>query len=144
MRILGLSLFYSILFLAFSSQAKENCDNALDSVPKFESSKKMFNEIFQFKNKYSHCLDGGIAEGISSVIVESLDKNWSQVGDVESLNKTDSSFKKFVLINIQPNVTGQEIEVKSIINKAKKSCPKKMKTFCRDLVKSCEQSLKAE
>ncbi len=137
-------VIYMALFAYLPAQAKENCDKALEAIPKFDSAKKMFNEISQFKKKYSHCMDGGIAEGISGVIVESLEKNWSQLSDVESLSKKDPSFKKFILINISPNVTGQEAEVKSIIVKAKDTCPKKMKSFCRDLLKSSERSLKPE
>jgi hypothetical protein len=144
MKFIARCFFCATVFLTFSSQAKESCDKALDSIPKFESSKKMFNEIFQFKDKYSHCMDGGIAEGISALTVETLDKNWNQLNDIQVLSKKDASFKKFILINIQPNVTGQEVEVKSIIVKAKKSCPKKMKPFCRELVQFSERSLKSE
>lgn len=144
MKSLILCILFTTLFLPFWVQAKENCDKALDSIPIFDSSKEMFNEIHQFKLKFGHCMDGGIATGVSSIIVESLDKNWSQIDRLSTLTKKDSSFQKFILSNIQPNVTAQEAEVKSIIGKAKKSCPKEMKTFCRKLVKSGELSLKSE
>ena len=139
-----LYFLFAAFILPTSSHAIENCEKALDSIPKYGTSKKMFEEIFQFKLKFNHCMDGGIAEGISAVIVESLDKSWSQIKDISTLNKKDSSFQKFILINIQPNVTAQETEVKSIISKAKKSCPKAMKSFCRELVKFSEKSLLPE
>lgn len=139
-----LYFLFAAAFLPLSLPAKESCEKALDSIPKYDSSKKMFNEIFQFKLKFRHCMDGGIAESISSVIVQSLDESWSQIKDISTLTEKDSGFKKFILINIQPNVTAQEAEVKSIISKAKKSCPKGMKSFCGDLIKSCEKSLTAE
>jgi hypothetical protein len=131
-------------FLPCSALAKKSCDKALDALPKFESSKKMFHQIFKFKQEYSHCLDGGIAEGISAVIVESLNKNWNQLTEVVTLNKKDPSFQKFILSNIQPHVTAQEAEVNLIIGQAKKTCPKKMRNFCKDLIRSCENSLKSE
>ena len=141
-RILILILFGN---MAMSyAEAKENCVKAIDAVPKYEASKKMFGEIFNFKKKYSHCMDGGIAESISTIIVDSLDKNWNQLRDIEKLNKQDSGFKKFILINIEPKVTGQEFEVGQIMQKAQNSCPQGMKAFCQELVKACEQSLKPE
>ena len=144
MKSIILSFSFAGVFLPSTSQAKESCEKALESIPKFESSKKMFNEILQFKIKYGHCIDGGIAEGIATVIVESLDKSWAQIDDISALSKKDSSFQKFILINIEPNVTAQEAEVKSIIGKATKSCPKTMKSFCRELVRFCEKSLKLD
>lgn len=139
-----LYFLFAIVFLPLSSYSIESCEKALDSIPKYESSKKMFNEILQFKLNFNHCMDGGISEGISAIIVESIEKSWSQTKDISALNKKDPSFQKFILINIQPNVTAQEAEVKSIISKAKKSCPKAMKSFCRELVKFCEKSLLPE
>lgn len=144
MKSLVFCILFTTLFSPFCVQAKESCDNALDSIPKFDSSKEMLKEIHHFKLKFGHCLDGAIAAGVSSIIVESLDKSWSQIVRLSTLRKKDSSFQKFILSNIQPNVTGQEAEVKSIIGKAKKSCPKEMKSFCRKLVKFCELSLKSE
>ena len=104
----------------------------------------MFSELFKFKSRFSHCMDGGIAESAASVIVESLDKGWLHVNEIETLSTKDSSFKKFILTNIEPNVTGQEAEVKRIVGKAKKSCPRKMNSFCRDLIQACENSLKSD
>lgn len=144
MKSIALFLFCATSLVTFSARAKESCDKALDSIPKFESSKKMFHEIHQFKSRYSHCMDGGIAEAVAAVIVESLDKNWSQLGDIKELSKKDSLFKKFILSNIEPNVTGQEAEVTSIIAKAKTSCPRQMKPFCRELRKSSERSLRPD
>lgn len=144
MKSIILHFLIASIFFPFSAPAKESCEKALDLIPKFEPSKKMFNQIYQFKLKYNHCMDGGIAEGISAIIVESLDKNWAQMNEISELNKKDSSFQKFILMNIQPGVTAQEAEVKSIISKAKGSCPKAMKRFCRELVKSCEKSLKPD
>lgn len=142
---LVISILISAMFLfAKTSVAKERCDKALDLIPKFESSKRMFKQISEFKSKYAHCMDGGIAEGISAVIVESLDKNWQQLSDIESLNKKDSTFKNFILVNIQPHVTGQEVEVTSIMGKAQNSCPKVAKAFCRELIKSSKRSLDSE
>ena len=60
--------FLFVVIFPFNVKAKESCEKALDSVPKFESSKKMFNEIFQFKDKFGHCIDGGIAEGRMSQV----------------------------------------------------------------------------
>lgn len=137
-------IFFAAIFLVVNAQALENCDKALESIPKYKSSKNMFKEIHQFKAKYSKCMDGGIAEGMSAVIVSSLDRSWTSVEEVDKLSKKDSSFKKFILANIQPQVTGQESQVKNIIKKAKNYCPKKMKKFCRDLVKSSQASLKGE
>lgn len=144
MKSIILCILATTLFLPFWVQAKESCDKALDLIPKFDSSKEMFKEIHQFKLKFGHCMDGSIAASVSSIIVESLDKKWSEIDGLSALSKKDSSFQKFILSNIQPNVTEQEAEVKSIIDKAKKSCPKEMKSFCRKLVKSCELSLKSE
>ena len=132
------------LILPTFSHSAESCEKALDAIPKYQTSNKMFEGLFQFKFKFNHCMDGSIAEGISAIIVESLDKSWSQIKDVSALNKKDSSFQKFILTNIQPNVTAQETEVKSIISKAKKSCPKTMKSFCQELVKFSEKSLLSE
>jgi hypothetical protein len=144
MKFLFLALLVGPYLLMNTAQAKESCDKALDAIPQFESSKKMFNELFEFKKKYSHCMDGGIAEGVAGVIVDSLDKNWDQISDLRKFNKKDRSFKKFILTSIEPNVTGQEVEVNNIIAHAKKACPKNMKEFCKDLIKACERSLKPE
>jgi len=144
MRILFLVIMIVTNFLFSFAQGKESCDKAMDLIPKHGPSKKIFSEIFKFKQKFSHCMDGAIAEGIAGVVVDSLDKNWSQLSDVDKLSKKDTSFKKFILNNIEPNVTAQEKEVNNIINHAKKSCPKEMKVFCEDLIKTCEQSLKPE
>lgn len=144
MKALMTLIFLASVSLNASAADKANCDDAMDVIPTYDASKKMFTEIFNFKKKYEHCMDGGIAAGVETVIVESLDKSWKQIGDIEKLNKQDSTFKKFIITNIAPNVTAQEKEVKSIIAKAKKSCPKNMKSFCKELIGSCESSLKAE
>jgi hypothetical protein len=44
-------LFVTVL-VSFCVKAKESCEKALDSIPKFESSKKMFYDFFQFKAKF--------------------------------------------------------------------------------------------
>ncbi len=124
--------------------AKNSCDKALEAIPKIENSKNIFEDLLNFKTNYGHCMDGGIAEGISALVVDALDKNWSEIKNLSGLFKKDSEFKKFLLISVAPNVTGQEKEVKSIIQKTKKSCPPQVRSFCKELKKACEKSLVAE
>ncbi len=137
-------LVVAVALVTLKSHAKENCDKALDAVPKYESKQNMFKQISEFRAKYSHCMDGGIASGISAVIVESLDKNWKQVSAIKSISKKDPTFYKFIFANIQPDVTGQEAEVKSIITKAKTSCPRGMKPFCNDLIEASNRSMESQ
>lgn len=129
--------------IVFAS-GKQNCDKALDSIPTYGASKKMYSELYGFFQKYGSCMDGGIAEGAAAVTTEALAKSWNQVGDLNRILKKDPSFKKFVLGNIAPRVTGQETEVAKIIEQATKTCPSNLKLFCQELVKVSRASLKPE
>jgi len=126
------------------AEANPICDKALDAIPKYESSKKMFNELFNFYKKYNVCMDGGIAEGIAGLTVDVLNKDWTKLSELNNLIKKDIGFKKFVISNIAPNVTAQENEVGQIIAKANKNCPKGLKKLCLEIIDSCKKSFKSE
>jgi hypothetical protein len=144
MRLLPFILFLLAVFPSAIASGKQNCEKALDAIPTFDSKKKMFLEIHEFYKKYDSCMDAGISEGMAGVITETLDQNWSQLKELERILKKEPLFKKFILSSISPAVTGQETDVGRIIIHAKKRCPKGLEGLCKEIQKTCEESLRSE
>jgi hypothetical protein len=125
-----------ILFLAATASAnkEDQCFNAFKSLMAQKSSPA----VFDFYKKYSNCMDGAYAAGVSGTIVEILSNKWSDLKLLSSYIKEDPKFEKFLIQNIEAEVTGQESEVKKIVENTEKKCPSDQSELCLKIKKHAQ------
>lgn len=121
--------------------APGKCEKALEAIPMFDESAPMYPKIFAFYKDYAQCMDAGVATGMQSVVVNTLNKRWSELPTLAELSAKDAKFKDFVLSNLRDAVSEMTLEVSSIVTHAKNKCPAGQQTLCNEIKERAETAL---
>lgn len=123
-------VFLSIFFFLTSANAKE-CTATLEKEANENIGMvdKDWNSIYEYNQKYSPCIDGGLWEATSDSVVKMLSNKWDELSVLEKLVAKDKKFKLFITNNITSTVGSDELL--KIHENATKHCPKRSLTLCK-------------
>jgi hypothetical protein len=94
---------------------------------------KSWDSVYRFYRKFSHCDDGGIAEGVSDAVVKLLAKRWDTVGHLVKHVSNDGKFENFVLRHIDETVDWER-DFPKIRQNATSRCPPDAVRLCKALL----------
>lgn len=100
-----------------------------------------WGQLHQQFARYHYCDDGAIAEGFSESVTVLLSRHWQDVRELETIFRTDSAFRKFVIWHIDETVPAERL--KRIAGNAKKRCPRSLKGLCHDIEAAAKKSAQA-
>jgi hypothetical protein len=92
-----------------------------------------WDHVYRAYRKFSHCDDGGIAEGYSDAVGKLLANDWGQLNRLLALTKTSKGFQRFVIKHIDETLPSDTLQ--KISNNARSSCPEGAQRLC-DLIAS--------
>lgn len=94
---------------------------------------KTWDSVYNFYRNFSHCDDGGIAEGVSDAVAKLLANQWSSSGRLMKMVSQDKGFEQFVLRHVDETIDWER-DVPKIRQNAISRCPLNSTTFCNALV----------
>ncbi len=88
-----------------------------------------WNAVYQSFKRFSHCDDGGIAEGYSDAVGKLLADHWNQFPDLVKLATSDQRFQSFVVRHIDETIPADTL--KKTAQNAKSRCPGNAAGLCK-------------
>jgi len=85
-------------------------------------------DLFQAYKQYSHCDDGGIAEGYSESVARLLEDHWDRLSDLYNYTKSDKAFEAFVIRHVDATISLKDS--RSIYANARSNCPAYAHRLC--------------
>jgi hypothetical protein len=101
-------------------------DAAIDSL-------KTWNSVYRFYKEFSHCDDGGIAEGVSDAVAKLLANRWNSIHEFVKLASNDKAFETFVVRHVDETIDwGHDAPL--IHKNARLRCPSDSARLCKTLI----------
>ena len=133
--------FFAIFILLTQPSVAAECPDFNQFFKEINPANKTWNDLYRLFTTYAAgCDDGAYAEGYSDFVAQSLAKHWSRLDELASLTKRDPNFKDFLLRHI--DATGDEKDIKMLLNNARKHCPSTQSTLCKEIEKAALSVLK--
>src|SRR5437868_8769919 len=134
-----LILFVLILFsmtslFAQDASAKKCTQAEAARAEKEADSLKDWDQVYRSYKLFSHCDDGGIAEGYSDSLTKLLADEWKGFNRLLALTNRNRKFRDFVLKHIDESVPGNRLA--KIANNARSECPAQGKSLCGLIAKA--------
>lgn len=89
--------------------------------------------VYDSFRRFSHCDDGGIAEGWSDIVARLLTLQWSTVSVAAELGTVDPPFRRFLLHHVDELMSPEQ--ARSIVEAAEHRCPPDSRELCRQIVR---------
>ena len=131
-------LFACCLMAPAKTGGQNHCDEKQDRWL-HQANPKSWTALYHLFKEFGQCDDGAIGEGFSEDVAQLLLKQWTHLDVLNDLMRSDSSFRKFVLLHIDSTL--DEGELKGIVNNAKARCPAWGAHFCRSVEIKARHSL---
>lgn len=94
---------------------------------------KTWNSVYRFYKQFSHCDDGGIAEGVSDAVANLLSNRWDSINEFVRLASNDKRFENFVIRHIDETIDwGHDAPL--INENARLRCPSSSPRLCKILI----------
>jgi len=97
---------------------------------------KSWEDVYRSFKRYSHCDDGGIAEGYSDKISLLLAHDWGTIVKLNKLCASDKSFERFIYRHLDMTIPADIWAI--MVNNAVKKCPPDAKAMCKLMLKANE------
>ena len=94
---------------------------------------KTWEHLYQLFKNYSHCDDGGVAEGFSESVTSLLSVRWKENLNIVNIIKSDQEFRDFIIRHVDETVP---IERLKLIDSILISCPEGLNDFCLKIEKA--------
>ena len=130
----SLSWMIVIGTLSTSTVAKrEPCTRAEAIQAETETNKlKTWDSVYKFYKQFSHCDDGGIAEGVSDAVAKLLANRWNSFDEFAKLASKNKGFENFVLRHVDETIDWSH-DAPKILQNARFHCPSKSTRLCKAL-----------
>ncbi len=114
--------------------AKGACTRAEAIKAEGETDKlKTWDSVYQFYKEFSHCDDGGIAEGVSDAVAKLLANRWDSFDELAKLASNEKGFENFVLRHVDETIDWSH-DAPKIHQNARSHCPSKSTRLCKALI----------
>lgn len=101
---------------------------------------KTWNSVYRFYEQFSHCDDGGIAEGVSDSVAKLFANRWDSFSEFVKLASNDKGFENFVVRHLDETIDWAG-DAPKIRENARLHCPADSGRLCKILItKAARQS----
>ncbi len=94
---------------------------------------KTWDSVYKFYKQFSHCDDGGIAEGVSDAVAKLLANRWDSFAEFARLASDHKGFESFVLRHVDETIDWSH-DAPTIFQNARSHCPPQSRRLCKALV----------
>ena len=131
---LSWAIVFGVIATAMSAAQQKMCTQQEAAQAERETnSLKTWNSVYKFYKKFSHCDDGGIAEGVSDAVAKLLANRWDSVSELVKLVSSEKGFEDFVLRHVDETIDWEQ-DVPKIRQNAKSRCPPNSTRLCKALL----------
>jgi hypothetical protein len=134
MRFLPWTILFCLSGTTYAVAEKKPCnrEEAMQAETATDSL-KAWNSVYRFYKQFSHCDDGGIAEGVSDAVAKLLANRWGSVIDFVKLASNDKGFENFVVRHVDDTIDWSH-DAPLINENARLRCPSSSSRLCKILI----------